>query len=173
MERSIRSPIKDSRNLTTECIIGLCIWIKAWIQIFLTSNTIHIQLPFAKRRSFTIAIHTSYCRIAGGHICSSTERDLLALPVNFDGLSLKNVVQVVHRELSNSKEITKDLIEKVMKQNKEFQNYNDNIKKKLNAAKVLSCKTELDNFQFLFDERCNETWNEIGSSNSLNVIPMQ
>ena len=33
-------------------------------------------------------------------------------------------------------------------QNNEIQNYNDNIKKKINAAKVLSCKTELDNFQF-------------------------
>ena len=95
------------------------------------------------------------------------------------GLGLQNVVQVANLELSNVKEIRKDLTENVIMQYKEFQNENeniDNIKKKLKAAKILSYKTEMDSLRISLDEennRCNEISNEIGTSNWLSVIFMK
>ena len=95
------------------------------------------------------------------------------------GLGLQNVVQVANLELSNFKEIRKDLTENVIMQYKEFQNENeniDNIKKKLKAAKILSYKTEIDSLQISLDEeniRCNEISNKIGTSNWLSVIFMK
>ena len=95
------------------------------------------------------------------------------------GLGLQNVVQVANLELSNFKEIRKDLTENVIMQYKEFQNENeniDNIKKKLKAAKILSYKTEMDSLQISLDEeniRCNEISNKIGTSNWLSVIFMK
>lgn len=95
------------------------------------------------------------------------------------GLGLQNVVQVANLELSNFKEIRKDLTENVIMQYKEFQNENeniDNIKKKLQAAKILSYKTEMDSLQISLDEeniRCNEISNKIGTSNWLSVIFMK
>ena len=95
------------------------------------------------------------------------------------GLGLQNVVPVANLELSNFKEIRKDLTENVIMQYKEFQNENeniDNIKKKLKAAKILSYKTEMDSLQISLDEeniRCNEISNKIGTSNWLSVIFMK
>ena len=95
------------------------------------------------------------------------------------GLGLQNVVQVANLELSNFKEIRKDLTENVIMQYKEFQNENeniDNIKKKLKAAKILSYKTEMDSLQISLDEeniRCNEISNKVGTSNWLSVIFMK
>ena len=82
-----------------------------------------------------------------GHICFVLEKDLLALPVKFGDLGLQNFVQVANLELSNSKEITKNLTENVIMQNKEFQNNNENvnnISKILKIPKILSYKTKLD-----------------------------
>ena len=59
--------------------------------------------------------------ITGGHICSHTERALLALPVKFDGLGLQNRCEIANTELLNSKEITIELHENVITQNKDFQ----------------------------------------------------
>ena len=95
------------------------------------------------------------------------------------GLGLQNVVQVANLELSNFKEIRKDLTENVIMQYKEFQNENeniDNIKKKRKAAKILSYKTEMDSLQISLDEeniRCNEISNKVGTSNWLSVIFMK
>lgn len=64
-------------------------------------------------------------------------------------------------------------------QNKEFQNNNENvtnIKKKLKAAKVSTCKTKLDSLWISADEKnktYNEIENEIGSSNWLSGVPMK
>ena len=74
---------------------------------------------------------------------------------------MQNIVQVANLELSNSKEIRKDLAENVIMQDKDFQNDNGNIgniKEKLKAAKILSYKTKFDSLRILVDERnkrCN------------------
>ena len=82
-----------------------------------------------------------------GHIYFDSEKDLLAPLVKFGDLGLQNFVQVANLELSNSKEITKNLTENVIMQNKEFQNNNENvnnISKILKIPKILSYKTKLD-----------------------------
>ena len=58
--------------------------------------------------------------ITGGHISSDAERALLGLPVKFDSLGLQNLCEVANTELLNSKEITRELYENVIKQNKDF-----------------------------------------------------
>ena len=59
--------------------------------------------------------------ITAGHICSDAERALLALPVKFSDLGLQNLCEVANTELINSKEITRELYENVITQNKDFQ----------------------------------------------------
>ena len=58
--------------------------------------------------------------ITGAHLCSDAERALLALPVKFRGLGLQNLCEVANIELLNSKEITRELYENVVKQTKDF-----------------------------------------------------
>ena len=79
---------------------------------FFTKNSKHIQIPLPNRENFTTTI--LILAIKGGHICSDAERDLLAIPVKFGSLDLQNVVQVANLELSNFKEIPKDLTENVI-----------------------------------------------------------
>ena len=74
---------------------------------------------------------------------------------------MQNIVQGANLELSNSREIRKDLAENVIMQDKDFQNDNENIgniKEKLKAAKILSYKTKFGSLQISVDERnkrCN------------------
>ena len=65
--------------------------------------------------------------ITEGHIFSDVERALLALPVKFGGLGLQNLCEVVNTELLNSKEITRELYENVIK-NKNSQIYSEKTK---------------------------------------------
>ena len=59
--------------------------------------------------------------IIGGHIYSDAERVLLALRVKFGGLGLLNLCEIANIELLNSREITRELNENVITQNKDFQ----------------------------------------------------
>ena len=72
--------------------------------------------------------------ITGGHLCSDVERALLALPVKFGGLESQNLCEVANTELLNSKEITRELYEKVVTQNKDFQ---------IDSEKIKTIKNEL------------------------------
>ena len=72
--------------------------------------------------------------ITGGHLCSDVERALLALPVKFGGLESQNLCEVANTELLNSKEITRELYEKVITQNKDFQ---------IDSEKIKTIKNEL------------------------------
>ena len=62
------------------------------------------------------------------------ERALLTLPVKFGGLGLQNLCEVANTELLNSKEITRELYEKVVTQNKDFQ---------IDSEKIKTIKNEL------------------------------
>ena len=66
--------------------------------------------------------------ITGGHICSDAERALLALPVKFGSLGLQNLFEVANTELLSSKEITRELYENLITQNKDFQIYSEKTK---------------------------------------------
>ena len=117
--------------------------------------------------------------ITGGHICSDAERALLAPPVKFGGLGLQNLCEVANTELLNSKEITRELYENVIKQNNDFQIDSEKtktIKNELKRRKISSYKNKLEELRNSMNEkmkRCNDTSNETGSSNWLSVIPVR
>ena len=117
--------------------------------------------------------------ITGGHICSDEERALLALPVKFGGLGLQNLCEVANTELLNSKEITRELCENIIKQNKDFQTDCDKtktIKNELKRRIISNYKNKLEELRNSKNEkmkRCNDISNETGSSNWLSVIPMR
>ena len=119
MEKSIRNTFKDGRNSTTSWLFCIHVRIQTQIHVFPTNSTCHIPLLISHWRNIKI---TSFIpAITGGHICSDTERALLALPVKFDGLGLQNLYEVANTELLNSKEITRGLFENVITENKDFQ----------------------------------------------------
>ena len=117
--------------------------------------------------------------ITGGHICSDAERALLALPVKFGGLGLQNLSEVANTELLNSKEITRELYENVIKQNKDFQIDSEKtktIKIESKGGKISNYKNKLQELRNSMNEkmkRCNDISNETGSSNWLSVILMR
>ena len=117
--------------------------------------------------------------ITGGHICSDAERALLALPVKFGGLGLQNLSEVANTELLNSKEITRELYENVIKQNKDFQIDSEKtktIKIESKGGKISNYKNKLQELRNSMNEKmklCNDISNETGSSNWLSVIPMR
>ena len=85
--------------------------------------------------------------ITGGHICSDAERALLALPVNFSDLGLRNLFEIANIELLNSKEIIRELYENVITQNKDFQMDSEKtktIKNELKTRKLSNYKIKLE-----------------------------
>ena len=117
--------------------------------------------------------------ITGGHICSDEERALPALPVKFGGSGLQNLCEVANTELLNSKEITRELCENIIKQNKDFQidcDKTKTIKNELKRRIISNYKNKLEELRNSKNEkmkRCNDISNETGSSNWLSVIPMR
>ena len=116
--------------------------------------------------------------ITGGHICSDAERALLALPVKFGGLGLQNLCEVANTELLNSKEITKELYDNVIKENKDFQidtEKTKTIKNELKRRKISNYKNKLEELRNSMNEKMkrNDISNKTGSSNWLSVIPMR
>ena len=117
--------------------------------------------------------------ITGGHICSDAERALLALPVKFGDLGLQNLCEVANTELINSKEITRELYENVITQNKDFQIDSEKtktIKNELKRRKISNYKIKLEELRNSMNEkmkRCNDISNETESSNWLSVMPMR
>ena len=99
--------------------------------------------------------------------------------VKFGGLGLQNLCEVANTELLNSKEITRELYENVIKQNKDFQIDSEKtktIKNELKRRKMSNYKNKLEELRNSMNEkmkRCNDISNETGSSNWLNVIPMR
>ena len=75
-------------------------------------------------RLFTFNFSASRSRvippIIGDHIYSDVLRVLLALLLKFGCLRLQNLCEVAKMELLNSKELTRDLYENVITQNKDF-----------------------------------------------------
>ena len=116
--------------------------------------------------------------ITGDHICLDVERALLALPVKFGGLRLQNLFEVVNIKLLNSKEITRELYENVIKQNKDFQidiEKTKTIKNELKTRKLLNYKIKLEELRDSINEKMKriDISNETGSSNWLSMIPMR
>ena len=111
-EKSIWVTCKDSRNSTASYLFCLYVRIQIQIYFFLTNSAwcslLKLSPPF-------IPVTT------GGHICSDAEWVLLSLPVKVDGLGLQNLYEVANIELLNSKEITRELYDKHLTQNKDFQ----------------------------------------------------
>ena len=73
--------------------------------------------------------------IARCHICSDVERALLAVRVKFGGLGLQNLCEVANTKLLYSKEITIELFENVITQNKYFQIHDEKTKTIKNELK--------------------------------------
>ena len=93
--------------------------------------------------------------ITGCYICSDEERALLALPVKFGGLGLQNLCEVANTELLNSKEITRELYENVMTQNKDFQIDSEKtktIKNELKRRKISNYKIRLEGMRNSMNE---------------------
>ena len=61
---------------------------------------------------------------------------MIALAVKFGGLELQNFCEVANNELLNSKEITRELYENVITQNKDFQIDTEKIKAIKNKLKT-------------------------------------
>ena len=117
--------------------------------------------------------------ITGVHICSDAERALLVLAVKFGHLGLQNLCEAANIELLNSKEITKELYENVITEDKDFQIDSEKkktIKNELKRRKILNYKTKLEELRNSMNEkmkRCNDISHETGSSNWLSAIPMR
>ena len=98
--------------------------------------------------------------------------------MKFGGLGLQNLCEVANTELLNSKEITRELYENVIKQNNDFQIDSEKtktIKNELKRRKIANYKNKLEELRNSMNEkmkRCNDISNETGSSNWLSVIPM-
>ena len=107
------------------------------------------------------------------------ERASLALPVKFSDLGLQKLWEVANTELLNSKEITRELYENFITQNKDFQidiQKTKTIKNELKRRKISNYKIKLEELRNSMNEkmkRCNDISNETGSSNWLSVIPMR
>ena len=104
------------------------------------------------------------------------ERELLALP--FDGLELQNLCEVAKIELLNSKEITRELYENVVTQNKGFQiDSEKTIKHEKKKMRIISnYKIKLEKLRNPMNEKmncCNNISDETGSSKWLIVILMR
>ena len=90
------------------------------------------------------------------------KRALLALPVKFGGLRLQNLCEVANLELLNSKEITRELHESVITQNKYFQIDSEKtktIKNELKTRKISNYKIRLEELRNCIKEkmkRCND-----------------
>ena len=115
--------------------------------------------------------------ITGAHLCSDAERALLALPVKFRGLGLQNFCEVANIELLNSKEITRELYENVIKQTKDFQIDSEKtktIKNELKTRKISNYKIKLEELRNFMNDKMKRDHisNEKGSSNWLSVMPM-
>ena len=133
MERSIRNFVEDSKNPTTGSIPGWCIWIQAQIHVLLTNDTKHVQLPFANGRSFTITVHTN--RQLHMFLC---RKKYACTPNKTWCTSYTKHCSSSESWTQQLKEITKDLTENDLMQNKEFQNDDENvsyIKKKTRSSK--------------------------------------
>ena len=104
---------------------------------------------------------------------------LLALPVKLGGLGLQNLCEAANIELLNSKEITRELYQNVITQNKYFQIDSEKtktIKNELKTRKLSNYKIKLEELRNSMNEkrkRCNDISKETGSSNWLSVIPMR
>ena len=96
---------------------------------------------------------------------------LLSLPVKVDGLGLQNLYEVANIELLNSKEITRELYEKHLTQNKDFQidsQKTKTIKNELKTRKISNYNIKLEELRNSMNDimkRCNNISNETGSSN--------
>ena len=107
------------------------------------------------------------------------ERASLALPVKFGDLGLQKLWEVANTELLNSKEITRELYENFITQNKDFQidiQKTKTIKNELKRRKISNYKIKLEELRNSINKkmkRCNDISNETGSSNWLSVIPMR
>ena len=118
-------------------------------------------------------------QLSGGHICSDVERASLALPVKFGDLRIQNLWEVANTELLNSKEITRELYENFITQNKDFQidiQKTKTIKNELKRRKISNYKIKLEELRNSINKkmkRCNNISNKTGSSNWLSVIPMR
>ena len=99
--------------------------------------------------------------------------------MKFGSLGLQNLCEAANTKLLNSKEITRELYENVIKQNKDFQIDSEKtktIKNELKRRKISNYKNKLEELRNSMNEkmkRCNDISNETGSSNWLSVIPMR
>ena len=91
--------------------------------------------------------------------------------MKFDGLGLQNHYEVANIELLNSKEIARELYEKHLTQNKDFQIDSQKmktIKNELKTRKISNYNIKLEELRNSMNDimkRCNNISNETGSSN--------
>ena len=117
--------------------------------------------------------------ITRGHRCSSTERELLALPPRLGGLGIINPTRVAPTEYQNSLTITSALIEHIVKQ--EDLNYTSkqslyslkrNISQNKQKVQTLNLERILPNLLDL-TQRKVEMAQETGASNWLSSLPIK
>ena len=81
---------------------------------------------------------------------------LLALPVKLGGLGLQNLCEAANIELLNSKEITRELYQNVITQNKYFQIDSEKtktIKNELKTRKLSNYKIKLEELRNSMNEK--------------------
>ena len=179
MKKSIRNTFKDSRNSTTSRLF--CIYVRMMFgfkhKFTFLLRTVPDIVDYLLPIEETLGSHFIPA-ITGCHTCSDAEKALLALPVKFGGLGLQNLCEVANTKLLNSTEITRELYENVITQNKDFQIDSEKtktIKNELKRKKISNYKIKLEELRNAMNEkvkRCNDISNKTGSSNWISVIPM-
>ena len=98
-------------------------WIQAQIHLF-TYNNNTWTLHSTNRRSYTIKIYSS-----------DYEKKVFALSIKFNRLGPLDYCETQNIEYRNLREVTKDLTENIILQNKNFQINTEEIKKSNNKLK--------------------------------------
>ena len=116
--------------------------------------------------------------ITGGHQCSDEERKLLALPVRLGGLGIDDICKISTHEYESSRKVTKNLVDRVIKQEpkiklhdeatKEVKNEIKKIRNDLYQQQLNEIKESLDESQ----KRQNEIIREPGCSAWLVTLPI-
>ena len=112
-------------------------------------------------------------------ICSDAERALLGLRMKFGDSGLQNVCELANIKLLNFKEITRELYDNAITQNKDFQSDSEKtktIKNQVKTRKVSNYKIILEELRISINKKMKRFYaisNEAGSSSWLSVISMR
>ena len=117
--------------------------------------------------------------ITEGHICSPTERSLIALPTKLGGLGIPILAELASQEYCNSKELCAPLSEQIIQQKHEYVLVNNesstelrkNIKKRRTKYQQDQLK-KIQTHMTTVEKRANEIAQLKGSSSWLTSLPL-